>query len=122
MLYDVQEGVYERLTSELSRRDRSVSWLAERIGMPQRTLAGQFQRKAFSLETVVRAAEVLSVHLEWLITGQGFPGKGFSDLPTPIQTDAELDQMVSEVSAAVREVLGRRRLSRTGEARRAQSS
>jgi hypothetical protein len=117
MLDDVQEGVYERLTSELSRRDRSVSWLAERIGMPQRTLAGQFQRKAFGLETVVRAAEVLSVDLLWLITGQGS-----SDSAAPVQSDAELEQMVSEVSAAVREVLRRRRLSRTREARRAQSS
>ncbi len=57
--------VKERIERELD--GRSWSWLAQEIGVPQSTLAGQVCKPKFSLEVVWRISKVLGIGLEELL-------------------------------------------------------
>lgn len=60
-------GMGRRLQVDLKNRieealsGRSWKWLAERIGVPQSTLAGQVAKPRFSLEVVWKIAQVLDL-------------------------------------------------------------
>lgn len=47
--------------------NRSWSWLADQIGVPQSTLAGQVGKPKFSLEVIWRIAQVLELDLHELL-------------------------------------------------------
>lgn len=52
--------------------DRSWTWLAEQIGVPQSTLAGQASKPKFSLDVAWRIARVLDLDLHDML---GLPNR-----------------------------------------------
>lgn len=57
---------------QLALGDRSWKWLAEQIGVPQSTLAGQVSKPRFSLDVAWKVARVLDLDLHDML---GLPNR-----------------------------------------------
>lgn len=86
----VQKHILRRVVLALGQR--SWNWLAQESGVPQSTLATQYKRPRFTLETLIAIAPALKKPVVWF-----FPG-------TPeAEAEAEAFRRVAEI---VREVHG----------------